>query len=106
MLSREELDELLKHFPSFIDMEPPITNMNYLFPIAQRILVEVDNDPEQSFTARAPFGTLNSAIEVIMPMKRYSTMQMAKIVRNIPSFHYFSFFSPMLHLTLVYLLKL
>lgn len=74
MLSWEELDELLKHFPSFIDMEPSVTNMNYLFPIAQQILVEVDNDPEQSFIARAPFGTPNSAIEVIMPMKRYFAM--------------------------------
>ena len=52
-------------------MEPSITNMNYLFPTAQRILVEVNNDPEQSFIACAPFGTPNSAIEVIMPMKRY-----------------------------------
>lgn len=29
--SQEELDELLKRFPTFTDMEPLVTNMNDLF---------------------------------------------------------------------------
>lgn len=77
-------------------MEPFVTIMNDLFSAAQRILVEVDSNPEQNFIALTLFGTLNSAIEVIMPMKGYSAMQMAKVVRIFLSFHCFSFFSPIL----------
>ena len=41
---QEELDELLKHFPLFTDMESPVTNMNDLFPANQWIPIEVDSD--------------------------------------------------------------
>lgn len=36
--SREELNELLECLPMFIDMDPPMFNMNDLFSAAQRIL--------------------------------------------------------------------
>ena len=49
--SRQALNELLKHFPIFIDMEPSMTNMNNLFPTTKRIPVEVDSNPKQSFIA-------------------------------------------------------
>lgn len=32
--SWKEVDELLKCFPTFADLEPPMANMNDLFPVA------------------------------------------------------------------------
>lgn len=44
--SWEEVDELLKCFPTFINLKPPMTNMNDLFSARQWIPIKVDSDPE------------------------------------------------------------
>ncbi|KAJ9678913.1 hypothetical protein PVL29_020960 [Vitis rotundifolia] len=43
--SQEELDILLKRFPIFINMELPLSHMNKLFLVLERILVDVTADP-------------------------------------------------------------
>lgn len=43
--SREELDVLLKRFPTLIDMESPASNMSELLSVTQWILVDVAKDP-------------------------------------------------------------
>ena len=102
MPTREELDKLLKCFPSVTNMELPLTNMNDLFPATQRIPIEVYSDPEQSFIIRVLFRTPNNIIEAVMLMKRYSALQMTKVVKVV-LFFVFSFLSHILHLTFVYL---
>ncbi|KAJ9697226.1 hypothetical protein PVL29_009139 [Vitis rotundifolia] len=41
VLSREELDVFLEHFPTFTNMKPPTSHMNELIPILERIPVDV-----------------------------------------------------------------
>lgn len=97
------LDELLKHFPIFTDMEPLMSNMNDLFSTTQQILEEVDSNLEQSFITRIYFGILNNTIKAIMHMKEYIAMQTAEVVRNVLFFPCYAFLFPILHLTLVYI---
>lgn len=78
--SREELDILLERFPTFINIEPS-SHMNKLFPMLERILVDVIADPQQNFMACVPHGTTNETIEAIMHLKNYTTMQKAEVVR-------------------------
>ncbi|KAJ9709490.1 hypothetical protein PVL29_001122 [Vitis rotundifolia] len=66
--SRKEVSKLLRQIPFFIKKETPIQNMGVLFPTIQRIPVEIDNDPNQSFTAQFSYGTPDSIISRIMPM--------------------------------------
>ena len=49
----KEVDELLKCFPTFTNLEPPVTNMNDLFPATQRIPVEVDSDPNKASSLKS-----------------------------------------------------
>lgn len=44
--SREKLNKLLECLPMFKDMEPPMSNMNDLFSVAQRIPINLDGDPK------------------------------------------------------------
>ena len=74
MPSRNELDELLEHFPTFIDMEPLASNMSKIFPTTQQILVDVIGDPKQNFIAWVQYGTSNETIEAIMRLKKYLIM--------------------------------
>lgn len=60
--SWEELDVLLEHFPTFVDMEPLVANISELFPAMQRILVGITSDPQQNFFARNLYGTLDETI--------------------------------------------
>lgn len=82
MPSREELDELLEHFPMFIEMESSASNMSELFPTMQHISMEIASDPKKNFIARVPYGTWNETIEVIMRMKEYSVMQTTEFVKH------------------------
>lgn len=80
VFSREELDVLLERFPTFTNMDPPMYHMNELFPILERIIVDVTVDPQQNFMARVLHGTSDETIEVIMRLKGFSVMQTAEVV--------------------------
>ena len=82
MPSRNELDELLEHFPTFIDMEPLASNMSKIFPTTQQILVDVVGDPKKNFIAWVQYGTSNETIEAIMRLKKYSIMQTVELVKH------------------------
>lgn len=79
--SREELDVLLKRFPTFTNMEPLTSHMNELFPILKRIPMDVTVDPQQNFMAHVPHGTTEETIEAIMHLKDYTTMQTTEMVQ-------------------------
>lgn len=66
--SWEEVVELLRQIPSSIEREILVQNIGVLFPATQRIPVEIDNDANQSFTARLPYDTPYTAFSHIMPM--------------------------------------
>ena len=75
--SREEIAEFLRQIPSFIERETLVQKMGVLFSATQRILIEIDNDPNQSFMARLPYSTPGTAISRIMPMHDYTAFKMA-----------------------------
>ena len=50
--NREEIAELLKQVPSFIESEALVNKIRDLFPTTRRVLVYLDNDPHISFVAR------------------------------------------------------
>ena len=75
--SQEEITEFLRQIPSFIERETLVQNMGVLFSATQRIPIEIDNDPNQSFTARLPYSTSGTAISRIMPMQDYTAFEMA-----------------------------
>lgn len=68
VLGWENISELLSCIPFFTEREPLVWNMGVLFLATQRILVEVDKDPSQSFMARLPYDTPNTAIVYIIYM--------------------------------------
>ena len=76
----EELDIHLERFPTFTNMEPPISHMNELFPIMERVPVDVTADPQQNRMASIPHGTSSETIEAIMRLKDYSAMQIVEVV--------------------------
>lgn len=60
--SWDEMVEMLKHVPCFIDVEPPSTKMSDFFPLTKRIFVNLGGDLPSFVSARLPFGTLESTI--------------------------------------------
>ena len=70
----EALDVLLERFPTFTNMEPLASHMNKLFPIMERVPVDVTTDPQQNFMACVLHGTSSETIEVIIHLKDYSAM--------------------------------
>ena len=52
--SREEVSELFSRIPFFTEREPLVQDMRVLFSAMQQILVEVNEDPSQSFMAKLP----------------------------------------------------
>ena len=81
--SQEELDVLLERFPTYISMEPPMSYMNKLFSMMDKIPVDVISDPQQNFMARVLHGTSNETIEAIMHLKDYISMQTMEVVRHL-----------------------
>lgn len=52
--SQEEVSELLSRIPFFTERESLVQDMRMLFSAMQQILVEVNEDPSQSFMAQLP----------------------------------------------------
>ena len=82
--SQEEIVELMRQIPPFTKRETLVQNMGVLFSTTQRIPIEIESNPNQSFMARLPFGTLDTIISRIMCMQDYTTFEMAKVVSYFP----------------------
>ncbi|KAJ9687146.1 hypothetical protein PVL29_015842 [Vitis rotundifolia] len=78
--NRQEVSKLLSRIPSFTENEPPVPNIGVLFPTTHQILVEVDENPSQSFMARLPYSTPNTTIVYILHMKNYTAIESKKMV--------------------------
>ena len=94
ILSREEVSELLRRIPSFTDREPPVQDIGTFFPAMQGILIEMDENSNQSFMARVPYGTPDTVIARIIHMKDYTAFETTEMVSHSFLFHlwFFSFF--------------
>ena len=71
----EKVFKLLSCISFFIEREPLVQDMGVLFPGMQWIPVEVDEDPNQSFIARLPYGTPYTTIAYIIHMKDYTALR-------------------------------
>ncbi|KAL6334515.1 hypothetical protein AAG906_018004 [Vitis piasezkii] len=56
-----------------------------LFQAMQRIPIKVDEDPNQSFIARLPYGTPNTTIARIIHMKDYTAFEIAEVPKFVTS---------------------
>ncbi|KAL6332738.1 hypothetical protein AAG906_014647 [Vitis piasezkii] len=57
-------------------MEPSASHMNELFPILERVPMDMTIDPQWNFMACVPHGTVDETIEAIMHLTDYLAMQM------------------------------
>lgn len=85
--SREEMSKLLSCILFFTKREPLVHDIRVFFPVMQRILVEMDKDPNQSFMVRFPHDTSNTAISHIMNMNDYTAFETSKMVGHPLFFH-------------------
>ena len=69
--------------------------MGVIFLATQRISIEVEENPNQSFMAWISYGTPDIAITRIIHLKYYTTFETAKVVGRLPLFRLwlFLFFS-------------
>lgn len=67
-LSWEEMMEMLRWVPCFIDAEPPSTKMSNFFPLTKRILMNIGGDPPIFVSARLPFGMPEFAVARIQQL--------------------------------------
>ncbi|KAJ9687051.1 hypothetical protein PVL29_015775 [Vitis rotundifolia] len=63
------------------------TRHEVLFSATQQILVEVDDNLNQSFMVRLPYDTSNTAIAHIIHMKDYTTFETMEVVGHPPLFY-------------------
>ena len=85
--SKEEVSELLRRIPSFTDREPPVQDIGTFFPAMQGILIEMNENSNQSFMARVPYGTPDTVIARIIHMKDYTTFETTEMVSHSFLFH-------------------
>ena len=85
--SKKEVSKFLSRIPSFTENEPLVQDMRVLFLAMQWILIEVDEDPNQSFMTRLPYGTTDTVITRIIHMKDYTTFETMEVVSHFPLFH-------------------
>lgn len=76
----KKMDELLKQVPYFIKNEAPVNNIGDLFPTTRWVSVDLGDDPNISFVAQLPFGTLESVASRIPPMQDYTVVETAEVV--------------------------
>ena len=83
VLSWEKISKLLSCILFFTEKEPLVWNMGVLFSVTQRIPVEVDEDPSQSFMARLLYDTPNTTIVCILYMQDYTTFETTEMVGHL-----------------------
>ncbi|RVW33321.1 hypothetical protein CK203_085306 [Vitis vinifera] len=77
--SGEEVFELLRRIPSFIEKKTLVQNTRMLFLTTQWILVEIDNDPNRLFMTRLSYDTSDSIISCSMPMQDYTDFETTEV---------------------------
>ena len=82
--NREEIAELMRQIPSFTKRETLVHDMRVLFPTAQWISIEIANNLDRSFTACLSYGTLDTTISHIMPMRDYTAFETVEVVGRSP----------------------
>lgn len=63
-LNWEEVIELLKQVPCFIETKALMTHMGDFFFATKRVTVDLDGDSPISFVAKLSFGTLESVVSL------------------------------------------
>ena len=81
--SGEEVFELLRRIPSFIEKKTLVQNTRMLFLTTQWILVEIDNDPNRLFMTRLSYDTSDSIISCSMPMQDYTDFETTEVVSHL-----------------------
>lgn len=66
--SCDEMMEMLKHVPCFIDDERPSSKMPDFFPLTKQISMNLGGDPPYFFSARLPFVMPKSAVACIQQL--------------------------------------
>lgn len=82
--SQEEMVELLKQVPYFIESEAHVNNIGDHFLATQQVSMDLGNDPSISFMAQLSFGTLEPIVSHILPMQDYTTIEIAEVVSHVP----------------------
>ena len=78
--SWDELMEMLKGVPWFMDAETPFTRMSDFFPLTKRVSVNMDGDPPTFIKARLPFGTPESVVSCIQHLQEWTIPKTAEVV--------------------------
>ena len=82
--NREEIAELMRQISSFTKRETLVHDMRVLFPTAQWISIEIENNLDRSFTACLSYGTLDTTISHIMPMQDYTAFETVEVAGRSP----------------------
>lgn len=83
-LSWKEMAELLKQVPCLTESEDLGNNIGDLFPATRQVSMDLSGNPNISFVARLPFGTLESVASCIPPMKDYKVVENTEVVSLAP----------------------
>lgn len=59
-------------------------NIGVFFSATRRVSMDLESDPNLSFTARLLFGTLDTVVSHILFMHDYKTFETAKVVSRFP----------------------
>lgn len=84
--NQDDVSKLLKQIPSFAERKPPIQNMDMLFSTTRWILIEINGNPNQSFTTWLPYSTPNTTIARIIHMQDYTDFEKKEVVSRLPLF--------------------
>ena len=78
--SWEEMMEMLKGVPCFMDAEVTSTRMSNFFPLTKRVSMNMGGDPPSFVKVRLPFGTPESAVSCIQHLQEWTIPETAEVV--------------------------
>ncbi|RVX05863.1 hypothetical protein CK203_023757 [Vitis vinifera] len=84
--SWEEMMEMLKGVPCFMDAEVTSTRMSNFFPLTKRVSMNMGGDPPSFVKVRLPFGTPESAVSCIQHLQEWTIPETAEVV--VAGIHY------------------
>ena len=79
--NQEEMTALLRQVPCFTTPEPPVTSIDFFFPLTRQYFVNLPGDLLIIVVPRLPHGTPKSVLWCIHPMQQYTIIEMMKVVR-------------------------